>query len=147
MARYEICVGGHLGEMIRAAFADLRIQVRGGDTVLSGVMADQAALFGVLRQVEALGLELIEVRRVPLCGPDGLKESLSHVVRVGQQSLVRAGDDDWRNADPGGSFGAHRVGHRFPGPGDKRAVEGDPRKSPSNPAHGPGDRDGDDRVP
>jgi hypothetical protein len=82
MARYEICVGGHLGEMIRAAFADLRIQVRGGDTVLSGVMADQAALFGVLRQVEALGLELIEVRRVPLCGPDGLKESLSHVVRV-----------------------------------------------------------------
>jgi hypothetical protein len=63
--RYEICVGGHLGELIRTAFPDLRFQVRDGDTVLSGVFADQAALYGVLGQVEALGLELIEVRRVP----------------------------------------------------------------------------------
>lgn len=63
--RYEICVGGHLGELIRTAFPDLRVQVQGRDTVLSGVLADQAALYGVLRQVEALGLELIAVRRVP----------------------------------------------------------------------------------
>jgi hypothetical protein len=39
--------------------------VRHGDTVLSGTIADQAALYGVLAQLEALGLELIEVRRVP----------------------------------------------------------------------------------
>jgi hypothetical protein len=32
---------------------------------LSGVLADQAALYGVLAQIEALGLELIEVRRLP----------------------------------------------------------------------------------
>jgi hypothetical protein len=29
------------------------------------VLADQAALYGVLAEVEALGLELIEVRRLP----------------------------------------------------------------------------------
>jgi hypothetical protein len=63
--RYEIWVGGHLGELIRTAFPDLHVQVRGRDTVMSGVLADQAALFGVLGQVEALGLELIEVRRAP----------------------------------------------------------------------------------
>jgi hypothetical protein len=33
--------------------------------VLSGVLADQPALHGVLSQIEALGLELLEVRRLP----------------------------------------------------------------------------------
>jgi superfamily II DNA or RNA helicase len=40
-------------------------QVRGGDTLLSGDLPDQAALYGVLHQIEALGLELLEVRRLP----------------------------------------------------------------------------------
>ena len=63
--RYEICVGGHLGDTIRCAFPGLQARARGGATVLSGVLADQAALYGVLAQIEALGLELIEVRRLP----------------------------------------------------------------------------------
>jgi hypothetical protein len=33
--------------------------------VLTGVFADQAALYGVLAEIEALGLELIDVRRLP----------------------------------------------------------------------------------
>jgi len=32
--------------------------------VLAGALADQAALYGVLAQIEALGLELIDVRRM-----------------------------------------------------------------------------------
>ena len=32
--------------------------------MLVGVLADQAALYGVLAEIEALGLELIEVRRI-----------------------------------------------------------------------------------
>jgi hypothetical protein len=48
---------------IRSAFPDLQVQARGLDTVLSGIFADQAALYGVVAQLEALGLELIEVRR------------------------------------------------------------------------------------
>jgi hypothetical protein len=61
---YEICVGGRLGDTIRSAFPELRARPSGRDTVLSGVFADQAALYGVLAQLEALGLELLEVRRV-----------------------------------------------------------------------------------
>lgn len=62
-ARYEIRVGGRLGDMIRSAFPELRARAQDGDTILSGVFADQAALYGVLTQIETLGLELIEVRR------------------------------------------------------------------------------------
>jgi hypothetical protein len=39
-------------------------QHRGGDCVLTGVLADHSALFGILAQIEALGLELIEIRRL-----------------------------------------------------------------------------------
>jgi hypothetical protein len=43
----------------------LRAHAEDGDTVLTGVLADQAALYGVLAEAEGLGLELIEVRRLP----------------------------------------------------------------------------------
>ena len=62
--RYEIRVRGRLGETICSAFPDLRARPDGDDTVLVGVLADQAALYGVLAEIEALGLELIEVRRI-----------------------------------------------------------------------------------
>ena len=51
--------------MICSAFSGLRARAEGGDTVLTGVLADQAARQGVLAGPEALGLELIEVRRLP----------------------------------------------------------------------------------
>jgi hypothetical protein len=63
--RYQIRVRGRLGETIRSAFPGLQARTRGGDTVLTGVLADQAALYGVLAEIEALSLELIEVRRLP----------------------------------------------------------------------------------
>jgi hypothetical protein len=61
--RYQIRVRGALGRTIRAAFPALQAQAQEEDTVLTGTLADQAALYGVLAQIEALGLELIEVRR------------------------------------------------------------------------------------
>ncbi len=63
-AWYEIRVGGRLGDMIRSAFPEWRARTQDGDTILSGMFADQAALYGVLTQIEVLGLELIEVRRL-----------------------------------------------------------------------------------
>jgi hypothetical protein len=63
--RYRICVRGPLGETIRSAFPALQAQASGGDTVLTGPLPDRAALYGVLAQIEALGLELLEVRRLP----------------------------------------------------------------------------------
>ena len=34
------------------------------ETVLTGVLADQSALYGVLNRLQSLGLELVEVRRL-----------------------------------------------------------------------------------
>jgi hypothetical protein len=61
---YEIRVGGRLGETIRSAFPHLRARTHGADTILAGALADRAALYGVIAQMESLGLELIEVRRL-----------------------------------------------------------------------------------
>ena len=67
--RYQIRVRGRLGRTMRAAFPGLDAQAQGDETVLTGALADQAALHGVLAQIEALGLELLEVRRE---SPDGV---------------------------------------------------------------------------
>jgi hypothetical protein len=64
-ASYEIRVRGHLGKTMLRAFPTLRAETRDRDTLLYGAVADQAALHGVLAQVEALGLELLELRRLP----------------------------------------------------------------------------------
>ena len=61
---YEIRVRGVIGETLLVAFPGLRARTHQGETVLSGALPDQAALHGVLGQIEALGLELIEVRRI-----------------------------------------------------------------------------------
>jgi hypothetical protein len=67
---YRICVRGRLGKTICSAFPGLEARTRGNATMLTGVLADQAALYGVLAEIEALGLELIEVRRLPLHRPN-----------------------------------------------------------------------------
>jgi len=61
--RYQIRVRGRLGQTMRRAFPALHAETQGEDTLLAGALADQAALFGVLTRIEALGLELVEVRR------------------------------------------------------------------------------------
>jgi hypothetical protein len=63
--RYRIRVRGRLGETMCSAFPALQAQASGGDTVLTGPLCDRAALYGVLAEIEALGLELLEVRRLP----------------------------------------------------------------------------------
>ena len=50
-------------------------ELEGGETVLTGLLEDRSALFGVLGQVEALGLELLELRRIP-AGPTPLERGL-----------------------------------------------------------------------
>jgi hypothetical protein len=62
---YHIRVRGRLGQTILSAFPHLQARAEGRDTVLTGMLADQAALYGVLADAEALGLELVEVRRLP----------------------------------------------------------------------------------
>jgi hypothetical protein len=62
-ARYAIRVNGHLGATTLSAFPALVPHLHGADTVLTGLL-DRSALYGVLAQVEALGLDLVEVRQL-----------------------------------------------------------------------------------
>ena len=61
---YAIRIRGRLGATALSAFPAMAAELQGGETVLTGLLEDRAALFGVLAQIEALGLELLEVRRV-----------------------------------------------------------------------------------
>ena len=65
--RYEIRIAGALSDSVLGAFPDFCAERCGHETVLVGALADQAALHGVLAQIEALALELVEVR--PSHGP------------------------------------------------------------------------------
>lgn len=60
---YVIRVRGVLSDRLLTAFPELRSRSKRGDTELAGALPDQAALHGVLAQIEALGLELLDVRR------------------------------------------------------------------------------------
>jgi hypothetical protein len=63
-ARYTIRVKGQLGATLLCAFPAMVCEWQGPDTVLTGRL-DRSALFGVLAEIEALGLELLEVRCLP----------------------------------------------------------------------------------
>ncbi|HUA49789.1 MAG TPA: hypothetical protein VMA77_31445, partial [Solirubrobacteraceae bacterium] len=45
------------------AFPTLAASRNGHDTLLTGSLPDQSALYGVIHQLEALGLQLLEIRR------------------------------------------------------------------------------------
>jgi hypothetical protein len=62
-ALYVIRVNGHLGATLLSAFPALAWQHHGAHTVLTGLL-DRSALYGVLAEVEALGLDLLEVRQL-----------------------------------------------------------------------------------
>ena len=62
-ALYTIRINGHLGAMMLSAFPAMVPQWRGAETVLTGLL-DRSALYGVLAEIDALGLDLLEVRQL-----------------------------------------------------------------------------------
>jgi hypothetical protein len=62
-ARYMIRINGHLGATLLSAFPALAWQRQGQETVLTGVL-DRPGLYGVLAEIEALGLDLLEIRQL-----------------------------------------------------------------------------------
>jgi hypothetical protein len=64
-AWYAIQIRGHLGATLLSAFPALVPYRHGADTTLTGLL-DRSALYGVLAEVEALGLDLVEVRQLRL---------------------------------------------------------------------------------
>jgi hypothetical protein len=64
-AVYQIRLKGHLGRAWTDRFAGLTVTLEdSGDTLLTGPVADQAALFGLLRKVRDSGVPLLSVNRV-----------------------------------------------------------------------------------
>ena len=61
---YTIRIKGRLGPTALSAFPTMVSELKGGETVLTGLLEDRSAVFGVLGQIEALGLELVELRHI-----------------------------------------------------------------------------------
>jgi hypothetical protein len=65
MQTYQIRLQGHLGRQWGAWFEELTITLEeNGETVLTGPVIDQAALYGLLRKVHNLGMPLLSVVRI-----------------------------------------------------------------------------------
>jgi hypothetical protein len=63
--RYEIRIKGHLENRWADWFEGLTITLEAdGETWLTGMVTDQAALHGLLRKVRDLGMPLISVKRI-----------------------------------------------------------------------------------
>jgi hypothetical protein len=62
-AQYVIRINGHLGATVLSAFPALAPQYHGAHTVLTGLL-DRSALYGVLAEIEALGLDLLEIQKL-----------------------------------------------------------------------------------
>jgi hypothetical protein len=62
-ATYMIRVKGHLGATLVSAFPAMAWERQGPETVLT-VVLDQPGLYGVLAEIRALGLDLLEVRQL-----------------------------------------------------------------------------------
>ena len=62
---YQIKIEGHLGPQWADWFGGLMISLEeGGETLLTGPVVDQAALYGLLKKVRDLGMPLLSVVRV-----------------------------------------------------------------------------------
>ena len=68
---YQIRIVGHLDHQWTDSFGGLTIRLEeNGDTLLTGPVVDQAALFGLLKKVRDLGMPLVSVNRVEPGKPD-----------------------------------------------------------------------------
>lgn len=64
---YQIRIEGHLGGQWSNWFGELTITLlENGDTLLTGPVVDQAALYGLLKKVRDLGVPLVSVIRAEL---------------------------------------------------------------------------------
>lgn len=64
-ATYLIRVSGTVPAELLLELASVTVTVEPPETVLSGSVPDQSALFGLITRIHGLGLRLIEVRSLP----------------------------------------------------------------------------------
>jgi hypothetical protein len=64
-ASYEIRIRGRVSRALLASFEGMASELEPVETVLHGPVRDQAELYGLIGRIQALGLELVELRRLP----------------------------------------------------------------------------------
>ena len=74
-ASYEIRIRGRVTDALLASFEGMTSELEPVETVLHGPVRDQAELHGLIDQIQALGLELVEVRRLPTSKGPGARAS------------------------------------------------------------------------
>jgi hypothetical protein len=62
---YRIVVRSELGSRYAVAFEGMEMEMKGGDTVLTGKIIDQPHLYGILDRINGLGLQLLSVQALP----------------------------------------------------------------------------------
>ena len=62
---YRIVVRSELSNVYAVAFDGMEMEVRDGDTVLTGRIIDQPQLYGILERINGLGLELLSIEVLP----------------------------------------------------------------------------------
>ena len=72
---YEIRIKGRLSDSLLAAFEGLTATVEPVETVLHGPVSDQSSLHDLLDRIQSLGLELVEIRRLPASAEEPPPES------------------------------------------------------------------------
>lgn len=73
---YEIRIQGHLSSQWSEWFGGLTVvNGEGGEAMLTGWLADKAALYGILNQIQALNLTLIAVNPLPGSPADSSTDS------------------------------------------------------------------------
>jgi hypothetical protein len=68
-AYYEIRIKGRIGDSLLLAFEGLTVTTEPVETILHGPLPDQEALHELLAKIQSLGLEVVELRRLPVGGP------------------------------------------------------------------------------
>ena len=63
--RYEFRIRGRVSDRVLTSFEPLASATEPVETILHGPVRDQAELHGILDRLQTLGLELVEVRRLP----------------------------------------------------------------------------------
>jgi hypothetical protein len=64
--RYEFLISGRVSDTVRAAFPEFEVaDGPTGGTSIFGPVRDKAALRGMLARLDALGLTVVEMRKLP----------------------------------------------------------------------------------
>jgi hypothetical protein len=67
MTRFVVTVRGEAGPTVRAALENFDVAVGENITVLRCDLVDNAALYGLMQQLQDLGIEIMEVKRDEQC--------------------------------------------------------------------------------